>query len=323
MEECVIETHGLTRRFGRLAAVDGIDLTVPRGCVYGFLGPNGAGKTTTIRLLLGLIRPSAGEVRLLNQPPGKNRSAQLARIGSLVETPALYPHLTGRENLRLIAVLRGYGDAQIERSLAIVKLEGAAGRLAGQYSLGMRQRLGLAIALMGMPDLLILDEPTNGLDPAGIHEVRTMVRHLASEYGVTMFISSHLLSEVEQMADQVGIIQAGRLVFQGTPEGLRAQYQDHVALGVDQPELARALLARNGWQVSRNGATAGSLSNGYLRVAANGQADAGLLATQLVQAGLRVHHVSLEQPSLEDVFLQLTQTGLPEPVSPVREGAFA
>jgi ABC-2 type transport system ATP-binding protein len=299
MTNNLIETEGLTRRFGRLSAVDHLDLSVPQGSVYGFLGPNGAGKTTTIRMLLGLIRPTAGRVRLFGSPLLGDTTALLAKIGSLVEAPALYPHLTGRENLEVVRRLRSGTSAQVNFALATVGLEQAADRRAGAYSLGMIQRLGLAAALLTLPPLLILDEPTNGLDPAGIHEVRELIRRLPREYGMTVFVSSHLLSEVEQTATHIGIIQAGRLIFQGTPDGLRGRYQDHVTVKVDQPEAAQQTLRQAGWQVAHNG-------NHTLRVVANGEADAGLLTSQLVGNGHSVYHVALEQPSLEDIFLQLT-----------------
>ena len=299
MTSNLIETEGLTRRFGRLSAVDNLDLSVPQGSVYGFLGPNGAGKTTTIRMLLGLIRPTAGRVRLFGSPLRGDTTALLAKIGSLVEAPALYPHLTGRENLEVVRRLRSGTSAQVNFALATVGLEQAADRRAGAYSLGMIQRLGLAAALLTLPPLLILDEPTNGLDPAGIHEVRELIRRLPREYGMTVFVSSHLLGEVEQTATHIGIIQAGRLIFQGTPDGLRGRYQDHVTVKVDQPEAAQQTLRQAGWQVAHNG-------NHTLRVVANGEADAGLLTSQLVGSGHSVYHVALETPSLEDIFLQLT-----------------
>jgi len=299
MTSNLIETEGLTRRFGRLSAVDNLDLSVPQGSVYGFLGPNGAGKTTTIRMLLGLIRPTAGCVRLFGSPLQGNETTVLAKTGSLVEAPAIYPHLTGRENLEVIRRLRTATSAQVSHALAMVGLESAADRRAGAYSLGMIQRLGLAAALMTLPQLLILDEPTNGLDPAGIHEVRELIRRLPREYGMTVFVSSHLLGEVEQTATHIGIIQAGQLIFQGTPDGLRQRYQDHITVKVDQPEAAQQALRLAGWQVAHNG-------NHTLRVVANGEADASLLASQLVGSGYSVYHVALEQPSLEDIFLQLT-----------------
>ena len=297
----LVETEELTRRFGRLVAVDGLNLRVPQGSIYGFLGPNGAGKTTTIRMLLGLIRPTAGRVQLFGTSLQKNATAVLAQIGSLVETPAIYPHLTGRENLEVIRRLRGGTRAQIGHALWVVGLEEAANRRAGTYSLGMIQRLGLAIAVMALPPLLILDEPTNGLDPAGIHEVRELIRRLPGEYGVTVFVSSHLLGEVEQIATQIGIIQAGRLIFQGTPDELRGRYQDHVTLKLDRPEAAQQALHQAGWQVEHN-------NNHTVRVVANGESDAALLISQLVGAGYGVCGAILEQPSLEEIFLQLTAT---------------
>jgi ABC-2 type transport system ATP-binding protein len=213
-----IETEALTRAFGARAAVEQLNLLVPNGGIYGFLGPNGAGKTTTIRMLLGLIRPDSGKVRLF----GKHfEFSMLNRVGSLVEAPSLYPHLTGRENLEVTRRLVGAARADIDRVLAIVRLARDADRLVREYSLGMRQRLGLALALLNSPELLILDEPTNGLDPAGIHEMRDLLRRMPAEHGVTVFLSSHLLSEVEQIAGSVGIIREGRMLFQGSLAELR------------------------------------------------------------------------------------------------------
>jgi ABC-type multidrug transport system ATPase subunit len=197
MDKFIIETNDLTRRFGSVKAVDGVSLRVPPGSIYGFLGPNGAGKTTTIRMLLGLIRPNAGEVSLFGRSLSEQRLELLRRVGSLVESPSLYPHLTGWENLELIRRMVGGKPSEIEHALAVVRMEDAAHRLVREYSLGMRQRLGLAVALYGQPELLILDEPTNGLDPAGIHEMRELICSLPHE-GLTVFLSSHLLSEVDQ-----------------------------------------------------------------------------------------------------------------------------
>jgi ABC-type multidrug transport system ATPase subunit len=302
MESNAITTRGLTRRFGTLTAVDGLDLNVPRGCIYGFLGPNGAGKTTTIRMLLGLIRPHAGEVRLLDEPLGKKRLDLLRRVGALVEAPSLYPNLTGRENLEVTRRLIGGEKAQIGQALNIVRLEEAADRRVSGYSTGMKQRLGLALALLSTPEVLILDEPTNGLDPAGIHEMRELLGRLASEYGVSIFLSSHLLAEVEQVATHIGIIQEGRQRFQGTVAELHAQMKEQVVLGVDQPQAAKALLRRSGWTVSGNGGQ-------RLAVAANDRSDAALINAQLVTAGVNVYHLKLEQPTLEDIFLTLTNNG--------------
>jgi ABC-2 type transport system ATP-binding protein len=302
---CVIRTHQLERVFGArkqgpVKAVDGVDIHVPEGSIYGFLGPNGAGKTTTIRMLLGLIRPTAGQVEVFGR--ALDRQA-LAHIGALVETPSFYPHLTGRENIALVAGLRRLPEREIDRALKVVDLEAAANRLVRHYSLGMCQRLGLGMALLGRPSLLILDEPTNGLDPAGIHEIRTLIRELPEQYGITVFVSSHLLNEVEQIASHIGIILNGRLIFQGLAEDLRAQYAETTTLLTDRPEQARETLARLGWQVSLDGS---SNRVGAIKVDANGQADVALIIQQLVQAGTKIYHASLEKPSLEDIFLMLT-----------------
>ena len=296
----VIETSGLTRQFGDLVAVDNLDLCVPRGSVYGFLGPNGAGKTTTIRMLLGLIRPNGGKVHIFGERLDEHRIKLMKRVGALVETPSLYPHLTGQENLEVTRRLIGAPRRQIERVLATVHLEQAADRCVKGYSTGMRQRLALALALLGEPDLLILDEPTNGLDPAGIREMRGFLRRLPQAHGVTVFLSSHLLSEVEQIATHIGIVSQGRLLFQGTPDELQAHLESQVTLGVDQPEAAARTLTEKGWSVDQNGAH-------RLHVAVNDRSDVTLINAQLVQGGINVFHLNLEQPSLEDVFLRLTQ----------------
>ena len=294
-----ITTEYLTRRFGELTAVDHLDLQVSRGSVYGFLGPNGAGKTTTIRMLLGLLTPNAGEVRLFGEPLYRNRIALLRRVGALVESPSLYPHLTGWENLEVTRRLIGADKAQIDRTLDIVRLQDAADRQVHEYSTGMQQRLGLALALLNEPELLILDEPTNGLDPAGIHEMRELITRLPGEYGVTVFLSSHLLAEVEQVATHIGIIQKGKLRFQGKLESLHAHLEEHVVLGVDQVDRARYLLRQAGWAVRGNGGH-------RLTVAANGPSDAAMINARWVGQGVNVYHLSLEQPTLEDIFLNLT-----------------
>ncbi len=300
MQDWVIETSGLTRRFGTLTAVDHVDLRVPQGSVYGFLGPNGAGKTTTIRMLLGLLRPNGGEVRLFGEPLTERRLALLGRLGALVESPSVYPNLTGRENLEVTRALTGADREQIERVLRVVLLEDAADRLVGGYSSGMKQRLGLALALLNEPELLILDEPTNGLDPAGMIEIRDLLHRLPSECGTTVFLSSHLLAEVEQVATHIGIIDHGKLRFQGKLEDLHAMVEGHVVLGVERPALAKQMLAQEGWAVSSNGSN-------RITVAANGRADAAMVNHQLVSAGLRVFHLSVERPTLEDMFLTLTE----------------
>jgi ABC-2 type transport system ATP-binding protein len=232
----IIETEKLTRCFGDVLAVEQVDLQVPLGSVYGFLGPNGAGKTTTIRMLLGLITPHRGNIRLFGMPFTRRNWSVLARVGSLVESPSLYPNLTGRENLEACRRLVNAPKKNIDEALESVKLTRDANRLVKGYSQGMRQRLGIALALLNKPVLLILDEPTNGLDPAGIQEMRETIRELPKRQGVTVFLSSHLLSEVEQVASHIGIIHKGRLIFQGSLKDLQAQRNPILHLGSDQPD---------------------------------------------------------------------------------------
>jgi len=298
MENCLIETRGLTRRFGHQLAVNNLNLSVPAAGVYGFLGPNGAGKTTAIRMLLGLIRPNAGEVRLFGQPLKANHLSLMRRVGALVESPSLYPHLTGRENLEVTRRLLGSPRELIDVALDIIKLKKDAGRRVREYSLGMRQRLGLALALLNKPELLILDEPTNGLDPAGIHEMRDLIRRLPEEFGVTVFLSSHLLSEVEQIAGHIGIIHEGSLLFQGPLAELQQKQQTKLTVGVKQLEQAINCLANAGWTVKR--------VDELLNVSAKTPEDAVRINNLLVDQRLEVFHLSLSQGSLEDIFLTLT-----------------
>ena len=300
MSALAIVTSELSRRFGNLTAVDNIDLRVEQGSIYGFLGPNGAGKTTTIRMLLGLIRPTNGDVQLFGKSLRTDKMKLLRRVGSLVESPSLYPHLTGRENLEVVRRLLGSPKEQIDRVLRIVRLEEAGDRRVRTYSTGMKQRLGLALGLLNEPHLLILDEPTNGLDPAGIHEMRELIRRLPQERGITIFLSSHLLSEVEQVATHIGIIQKGELLFQGPQEDLRAQIQRQVTLRVDAPERARHILTQAGWRVR-------CADDHRIVVEGNGESDAAMINAQLVQNGINVYHLNLEQPTLEDIFLNLTE----------------
>ena len=299
MPKYLIETHGLTRRFGKQLAVDDVNLIVPEAGVYGFLGPNGAGKTTAIRMLLGLCRPNAGEVHLFGLPLAANRLSLLRRVGALVESPSLYPHLTGRENLEVTRRVLGAQRELIDTALRSTKLTQDANRRVCEYSLGMRQRLGLALALLTKPELLILDEPTNGLDPAGIHEMRDMIRSLPAEFGVTVFLSSHLLSEVEQIASHIGIIHEGRLLFQGTLSDLQADQQVQLTLGVNEADQAIDTLTAAGWSVQRR-------ADGLLAVSAKTSEEAVQINKLLVEQGIEVFHLSLVRASLEDIFLALT-----------------
>jgi lantibiotic transport system ATP-binding protein len=299
MQKYAIETRGLTRRFGARLAVDDLNLLAPEAGVYGFLGPNGAGKTTTIRMLLGLIRPDVGEVRLFGAPLAAGRLSLMRMVGALVETPSLYPHLTGRENLEVTRRLLGAPRGLIDDALGIVKLAQDADRRVREYSTGMRQRLGLALALLNKPRLLVLDEPTNGLDPAGIHEMRDLIRRLPAEFGATVFLSSHLLGEVEQIAGHIGIIHQGRLLFQGTLAELQARRREHLVVGVKQTEQAMRCLAAAGWGAQRT-------DDGLLTVSAATPDAAARINGLLVNQGLEVFHIALAQASLEDIFLTLT-----------------
>ncbi len=315
-DEILIETQALTRRFGHTLAVDKVNLAVPAGSVYGFLGPNGAGKTTTIRMLLGLIRPSGGQVRLFSLPLAGNRLRILQWVSALVETPSLYPHLTGRENLEVTRRALGLPKSAIDFALQVAGLEKDAKRLVKGYSLGMRQRLALGLALMPEPALLMLDEPTNGLDPAGIIEIRELISSLPGKHGITVFLSSHLLSEVEQVATHIGIIRSGQLIFQGTLQALQAERSHALVVGTDRVEQAAQALQQAGWPVqTRNGR--------QLKVEVNGQSDAALINRLMVEQGLNVFQLSLEQPTLEETFLQLTGTSRVEAAAPTRAAVTA
>jgi ABC-2 type transport system ATP-binding protein len=298
-----IEVSGLTKRFGARVALDSLDLTVPEGVAYGFLGPNGAGKTTLIRLLLGLTRPNAGQISLLEKPMPKFRSEALARTGSLVEEPRFHPHMSGRDNLRIIAAARGREAYQrIEGALATVGLADRAGERVKRYSLGMRQRLGVARCLLADPGLLILDEPSNGLDPAGIHEFRAMIRAFVGE-GRTVFLSSHILSEVERICDRVAIVDHGRLVAEGTLDQLRAGGGNRLVVGAADPRRALRLLAGHPAVASAR------IDDGLLNVELPDEAGADAAAAinrTLVEGGVDVYRLEPVEASLEQRFLEIT-----------------
>lgn len=298
MHDAIIATRGLCRSFGRQQVVDSLDLFVPAGSVFGFLGPNGAGKTTTIRMLLGLLRPTSGSISLFGLEGAGTEIRR--RIGALVEAPSLYPHLTAEENLRHTAILKAIPRRDIARVLAVVGLERDAQRLVKTFSLGMKQRLGLACALLGGPDLVILDEPTNGLDPAGIQEMRHLLRDLPVSHGITVFLSSHLLAEVEQIAGEIGIIHAGRLQFQGTPDELRARRKGWLRIGVERTATAADFLRGQGYEAASEAADT-------LRLPGCAPHEAAALNRLLVERGFAVHSISQVQPTLEEMFLDVTQ----------------
>jgi ABC-2 type transport system ATP-binding protein len=290
--ELVIETQGLGKRYGdAIVAVDDLDLRVRRGEVYGFLGPNGAGKTTTLRMLLGLVRPTAGRAAILGASPGA--PGGLARIGAMVEAPAFYPYLSGRDNLRVLADHAGVAPARIDTVLAEVGLSARAKDRSATYSMGMKQRLGVAAALLKDPELLILDEPTNGLDPAGMAEMRAFIRAQA-EGGRTVLLSSHLMGEIEQVSDRVGVIRGGRLIAEGTVEELRGRAR----LRVRAEPLADAARLLERFAVV-------DAVDGHLELAVD-TAEAAAVNKALVDAGIAVYELSPQRASLEDVFLELT-----------------
>ena len=297
-----VVTTGLTKEFGERRVVDSLDLTIPSGSVCGFVGPNGAGKTTTIRMLLGLIRPTSGEGLILlgdiNDPP-----SYLARVGALIESPAFYPQLSGRDNLLVLTRLGRLDSSTIEGVLERVGLADRARDRFSRYSLGMKQRLGIAAALLADPSLLILDEPTNGLDPAGIVEMRSLIRSLADE-GMTIFVSSHLLAEIEHICDHVVMIRSGRSVFQGSVEELRGiRTSELVVRPDDRSRLGTLaeLIAELGLEVQIEESTSSVIVSDGARLA-------GELNRASLEAGITIVHLAERERSLEEAYFALTGT---------------
>ncbi|RAJ57268.1 ABC-2 type transport system ATP-binding protein [Streptomyces sp. Amel2xB2] len=311
----VIETRGLSKRYrGGQPAVDGLDLAVPRGSVFGFLGPNGSGKTTTIRMLLGLIDATRGSIDVLGEPMPSGARRVLPRVGALIEGPALYGFLTGRDNLRRYDAADPTADprtrrVRVERALERVGLSAAAGKKAKAYSLGMKQRLGIAAALLQPRELLVLDEPTNGLDPQGMREIRSLVRELAQE-GTTVFLSSHLLDEIEQVCSHTAVMNRGRLVTQGTVAEMSAGARGRLAVTTpDGAEAARVLKEHGvGDLTVADGQVTGELPPADGPSTGPGP-DLADLNTALVRAGVRVRGFGVTHASLEDVFVSLTGEG--------------
>ena len=291
----IVETHGLTKRYGSgVLAVDSVDMSARRGEVYGFLGPNGAGKTTTLRMLVGLIRPTSGTASVAGHPPGE--PAGLARIGSLIESPGFYPYLSGRENLRVVADLASVDQKRVEEVLAIVELASRAGRKFGTYSTGMKQRLGVAAALLKDPDLLILDEPTNGLDPQGMAEMRKLIKDIG-QGDRTVLLSSHLLGEVEQICDRVGVISNGHLVKQSTVQELLGQ--EGVLVRAQPIDRAHELLTK------MFGQEAISRQDGAIHLKTKPE-NSLEINRRLTDVGIGVSELRPFERSLEEVFFQLT-----------------
>ena len=295
-----VAARALVKRYGKLVAVDNVDLTVERGDVFGYLGPNGAGKTTSLRMLLGLIRPTSGESRLFGCDPLADGAKALRGVAGFVEGPRFYPYLSGRRNLRLLADLDGDGaKSRIEEVLELVELRDRADDKVGGYSHGMRQRLGIASSLLRAPRLLLLDEPTTGLDPAGMRDMRALVKRLAAE-GITILLSSHLLAEVEELCNRVAIIRSGRIVYEGTLVDLKATAASSYRLRTTDPERARAVC------VAQNGIGDVVVEESDLRFTSDEETVA-TLSLALGQAGIGITALVPETASLEELFLGLTE----------------
>ncbi|SKB69904.1 ABC transporter ATP-binding protein [Dyadobacter psychrophilus] len=295
-----VETIGLSFSFSKdRPVIKELNMQIPKGAIYGFLGPNGAGKTTTIRLLLDLLPSGSGEISVFGKTLGDDRSNILSRTGALIESPSLYEHLTGYDNLKVTANLRSIKKDRIQEVLKIVGLDTESKKYVHSYSLGMKQRLGLAIALLSSPDLLILDEPTNGLDPNGIIEIRELLRDLNANHGVTILVSSHLLSEVERLVSHVGIIGRGEMMFQGPLKKLQQISQDKAVIEIDTDDNARALeiLLEDHQQVSK--------AAQFLEVHYTDRDRLAQLIILLTAAGLRVNRAQLVESSLEETFLSI------------------
>ena len=297
----VIRTENLSFNFGNQQVVKSLSLQVPAGSIYGFLGPNGAGKTTTIKMLLNLLQTEPGSIFIFEQELQTNRISILSQIGSLIEQPAIYHHLTGRENLKNRAMLLQVNDQRVDEMLKLVQLTHAAHKKAGQYSLGMKQRLGIALAMLSDPKLLILDEPTNGLDPNGIIEVRELLMRLVKNYGKTVFISSHLLAEVEKMATHVGIIHNGELLFQGTIADLESISQPQVHIETDNTVDAANILKKNNFNVT-------DIDHEHLYVPFTSKKQIGDINTLLVKNDINVFGINKQHKDLERLFLDITQS---------------
>ena len=302
-----IEVRGLVKRYGELTAVDGVDLTVQTGDVYGYLGPNGAGKTTSLRMMLGLIRPTAGTVRLFGRDPNETVAA-LDGVAGFVEAPTFYPYMSARRNLELLAAFDGDGaSSRIDQSLETVELTSRAGDRVGGYSHGMRQRLGIAAALLRAPKLLLLDEPATGLDPAGMRDMRILIRRLADD-GMTVMLSSHLLAEVEELCDRVAILRSGRIVYEGTIAALARGAGTVYRLSTTDDERARAVC------LAQPGIGEPGLEHGRIRFSAS-EAAVAELSRALIEAGVLIHELAPQTVTLEDLFFSLTEGEAAAPAS--------
>ncbi|WP_312045622.1 ABC transporter ATP-binding protein [Anaerotignum sp.] len=297
----IVSTHNLSKRYGDTYRVKDVNLEVSEGDIYGFLGPNGAGKSTTLKMILGLTQPTDGEVRVFGKDLGANRQLILSETGSLIESPSSYGHLTGLENMRVIQRLKNVPNKNVLEALKIVRLENQKDKKVEQYSLGMKQRLGIAMGLLSFPKLLILDEPTNGLDPAGIGEIRELIKCLPQRYEMTVLISSHLLSEIEQMATAVGIINDGMLMYQGSMEDLKNKNRPTISLKTKNNKLAYQLLFDKGFSLQER---EDALVFEYMT-----NRQVALANRSLVEANIDVLRIEEHKMNLESIFLDITGKG--------------
>ena len=293
----IVATDNLSKEYDGVYRVQELDIRIKEGDIYGFLGPNGAGKSTTMKMLLGLVKPTSGTIEIMGKPFNeKNRRDILSSVGSLIESPSYYGHLTGRENMEIIRRLLDLPKKNIEEAVHIVRMENQMEKKVKNYSLGMKQRLGIAMALARFPKLLILDEPTNGLDPAGIEEMRELIKMLPKQYGMTVMISSHILSEIDQMATVVGIINQGCLIFQEKMSVLDMQREPQIILGTSDNNHAFQLLKKANPQRTTDGLQIGALTD----------EQTGAVVQCLCSNGISVYRVEEHRESLEDIFLNLT-----------------
>lgn len=306
MKQCIIETKQLSKLFHGRPAVDHLDLCIPDGSIYGFLGPNGAGKSTTMKMLLGLIKGDGGSIRINGADlDDRTRISILRQVGSLIETPSYYGSLTAYENLKISCMLRDLPFEEIDRVLSIVRLQDQKKKKTSHYSLGMKQRLGLANALLGSPKLVLLDEPTNGLDPSGIHEMRELVKSLPEEYGMTVMVSSHLLSEMEQTADHIGIISNGQLIFQDALPVLQARSTRRIYLRTSDDAAAMAHL-REQPQIPETAGLTYTLEEGILIPMLPDTLLCQLLC-QLMEEGIDLYRIEEKSQNLEDIYLGMVK----------------
>ena len=301
MNNQLITTEKLTKIYHGRKVVDNISLCIPEGKIYGFLGPNGAGKSTTMKMLLGLTDPSGGKISIFGKEMNhKNRISILKQTGSLIESPSYYGNLTGYENLKISCILKKLPFSEISRVLSVVRMEGQKNKKASQYSLGMKQRLGIANALLGRPKLLLLDEPTNGLDPSGIHEMRSLIRSLSEEYGTTIMISSHLLSEMEQVSDYIGIISSGKIIFQDKLSKLQELGNENIVINTDDNSKASSVIKEN---MNINS----EISNNHIILPFMDNQDVSNTVKCLVNNNINIYRVTEKTKNLEEIYLSMVK----------------